>query len=304
MNKAQETKLMMYYSVDSVSNRFKSVWVNDGPFSDSINLFNSNVLLIKKNRDIQIAELTGITVDKRQKQENLCVKVLFTANRLRSFAHTTGNGELAKSVTFTASKLHLIEHTELSGIANFIIAKAKEHLASLGAYGITQGVISDLQNSEEIFSCAISRPRDARVQKMNATETIKQLFAENDLILKNRLDMDIEVFKEICPEFYKEFKLSRFLIGSSHGKIVLKANVIENTSNIPLHNVVFSFRNNNEKSASVVKKTSVNGQFYIKNLPKGEYEVKVSKVGFIEQIIKVIIAEGEMTSLDIVMEAA
>lgn len=302
MTKSQDLKLMMYYSVISVNEKYQTTWSGNSIYSDSHNKFKVKVQLIESTRELQIAESMGITVDKKVKKDALIDKVVFIEHRIKSFASNTGNAELLTGMDYTASRLKHVEQAELAGIANIIIGKAQANIAALAPYGITAAVITDIQSAVTAYNTALPRTKAAKIQKRNATLLLKQYFEEADTLLKERMDMDIDIFKVSKPDFYTQYKLARIIGGGSHGTIMLKVNVTQKPDGLPLHNVLCTLANTNSKQAPVIKKTSTLGHFSLKNLSEGVYEVKFSKIGFKEQVISTNIVDGEMTTLDIVME--
>jgi hypothetical protein len=304
MNKLQDSMLMMGYSVISVGDRFQSTWTGNGPFTAAFNLFKTKVALVESYRDIQIGEMTGITSDKNIKKLTLIDKIMFVEHRLKSFAATTSNNELAGSINYNASDMKYTSQAEISGIANTLIAKAQANITALAPYGITAPVITDLQTAVTAFNTALPRPRNAMVQRKNATENINLLFAEINSILKDRLDHDIEVFKTTKPEFYSQYKAARMILGSSSRTISVMATAVKNGTNAPLHNVLFSFISKKDNTVAVVKKTTEKGHFSLKHLPEGNYDIRVQKTGFKEQTISVTVIGGELTNINVVMEAA
>ena len=61
---------------------------------------------------------------------------------------------------------------------------------------------------------------------------------------------------------------------------------------------------NGEIAAEIVKTTKAKGIFYIKNMPEGTYAVTVSKPGYKSKVASVVIANNEMTVLNVELEAA
>lgn len=304
MNRIQNSKLMMYYSVISVSEANKPVWENNAPYSSGYQLLTDNVRLLESHRDKQTAEVLGTTAFKEQKKKEIINLILFAEHRLKSYATATGNTSLAESLDFSLTKLKHSSIFQLSPIANLMLQRIKEHIDSLTPYGITEIWINNFTDAAAKFNTEMLKPRNALAQKKIATDMLAVLFKETDIILRNRLDYDAEVFRASNPEFYNEYMEARKTHESGSRGLMVKAKAILDGSSTPLKNVHFTFSHSESNMIVIEKKTTEKGNFVIKNIPVGEYNVRVHKAGLKEQILKIKIENGEMLNLNISMEAA
>ena len=304
MNRIQNSKLMMYYSVISVSEAQKPVWENNTPYSSGYQLFTNNVSLIESHRDRQVAEVLGTTAFKEQKQKEIINLIVFAEHRLKSYATATGNTCLAESLVFSLTKLKHVSAVKLPVIAKVVIQLIKEHIDSISPYGIDEIWLKDFTDAAEKFNTEMLKPRNALAQKKIATDMLAVLFKETDIILRNRLDYDAEVFMASNPEFYNEYMEARRTHESGSRGLMVKAKAILDGSSTPLKNVCFTFTRSGNNMLVIEKKTTEKGNFVIKNIPEGEYDVRVYKAGLKEQILKIKIENGEMLNLNIRMEAA
>jgi hypothetical protein len=295
---------MMYYSVISVSEANKPVWENNSPYFSGFELFSKKVGLIESHRDKQVAEVLGNTALKDQKKKELIDLIVFAEHRLKSYSAATGNASLTDSLGFTITKLNHLSVSELPAIANTIVQIATEHADSIATFGLTESWIANLNDAAARFSTEMLKPRAGITQKKIATDMLALLFKEADTILSDRLDYDAEFFRADYPEFYREYEEARRIHDIGHRSLTLKAKVIMEGSSTPLKNVRFTFTRAGSNTIVIEKKTTDKGNFMIKNLPEGEYYIRVHKDGLKEQILTVTIESGEMLSLNIKMEAA
>lgn len=304
MNKLQVSKLAMYYSVISASEEKKSVWESNTPFASSIGLFTQKVQFIESYQDRQTADLLGITSLKNEKKKELISLILFAECRLKSFASADDDIGLSNSLGFNSTKLKYMYDSKLPSVANSLIELAAEHIDSLAPYGITEEWLTNFKNTASNFSAESLKPRNAITQKKLATEALTDLFKEADSILRDRLDNDIIVFKTDDPEFFKHYFKARKIIDKGHRRIIVKGSAIIEGSTEPLKNVIFLFTKTGENTVIIEKKTTDKGNFVVKNLPDGDYNVRIHKAGFKEQTVKITIECGEMVNLNVKMEAA
>ncbi|MFA6922680.1 MAG: carboxypeptidase regulatory-like domain-containing protein [Bacteroidales bacterium] len=299
MKKFQENKLNMYYVVRSTDERFQSSWTGNAPFAASHNAFVAIIPLIEQNRDAQIVENTGVTIDKTLKRDTMTDKALFIANRVKSYATVTGNNELLGNVKYTASDMKKARDTDVVGICDTIWAKANANVAALSTYGVTAAMLTDLQAAITAYVAVIPKPRATRTQTKNATENIEMFFKQADDILTKRLDVDIEVFRATKPDFYSQYKTARIILGSGNGLTSVIALALEKNSGIPMKGVNFTFKLD---GMVVSKKTWIKGHFRLPNLPEGEYTLTVSKIGCKTQILTVDVVNNETTIVRVDME--
>ena len=57
-----------------------------------------------------------------------------------------------------------------------------------------------------------------------------------------------------------------------------------------------------EPTKPVVKKSAVKGNFRIASLPEGNYTVTAKKIGYKEQVLNVVVTDGETNKMKVKME--
>jgi hypothetical protein len=295
---------MMHYSVISVSEANRQVWESNLAFSNSYGIYQPKVVLIESLRDRQIPESSSITSDKNNKKLMLCGKIVFIEHRLKSFAKATGNSRLAEGQVYCLSTLINMPQAELPAVANAVLKDAIENIHDLEPFGVNMDMIDDFRNTIADYNSALPKPRSAKDDKKTATLSLKKAFNEADDILKNRLDLDIELFKTSAPEFYNAYMNARRIHVYGHRVIAFKAIAINAETGEGLNNVIFSILDADGNKVVAVKKTSPKGNFVIKNLAEGEYTVRIHKTGYKEQTVKLCITGSETSNLKVVMEAA
>ena len=172
-------------------------------------------------------------------------------------------------------------------------------------------MLTDLQAAIAAYSATLAKPKAAKTQTKTATENITKLFKEADELLIMRLDLDIELFKTLKPEFYSQYKTARIIISTGTRSTSVMGSVTSALGAEPLKGVTFSFTLENGgmlKAASavankpIVKKSADKGNFRIPSLPEGSYNVLVKKIGFKDQTLTINVAKGETTNLKVELE--
>jgi len=311
MTNPQEDYLSMMYSVKNTCEKYQPTWTTIAAFAASYNLFAAKIPLIEQNRDAQMLEITGITEDKNNKRLIMVDKAAFMQNRLKSLSNATNNPELFNSVNYTPTKMKMARDTEIVGICNTILTRATANATALVNYGVTAAMITELQTTIANYSATLAKPKTAITQTKTATENLAKLFKETDNILTKRLDLDIELFKVSKPEFYSQYISSRIVISTGKNKMSVLGNITMVETGEPLKGVILTVtpENNGMMKATavagmspLVKKSAEKGNFRIPSLPEGTYSVTAKKIGFKDQIVTIIVANGETTNLKIEME--
>ena len=165
MNRAQEDKLSMFYVVRHTCEKYRDTWAGNAVFAAAYGQWAAKIPLIEQNRDAQLLEISGITVDKLAKRKSMTDKALFAINRLRSYATVANNPELRESVKYTATDLLKARDCDLAGICGIVAAKASANAAAVAAYGVSAAMIGELQAAISAFTAVIAK-RIAQNEKL------------------------------------------------------------------------------------------------------------------------------------------
>lgn len=212
MKNAQENKLSMYYAVQKVCNANTSVWSGLPGFVTAFNGFESNIIKIKSAIEVQETKLKGIALKKEQLEDLMIDKALEVANAV--FAYATDQSDLAlkEKMNFTRSEFKRTRDSVVVEKCRLIHDEANVIIGSLASYGITPATLTTLTTRINDFSGNVAAPRTSITERKGATSELVELFAENDLILKSKLDKLMEQFKTTQPKFHKLFFNARIIV--------------------------------------------------------------------------------------------
>ncbi len=310
MNKAQEDKFSMYYVVKNTCEKYQETWMSNAVFAATYKLWVEKIPLIEQNRDAQLLETTGITTDKTAKRVSMTDKTLYMINRLQSYANVVNNPELLESIKYSASDLKKKRDSDVIGICNIVVAKANANADAIVAYGVTMAMVAELQEAITAYVAMIAKPKSAKSQTKTATENLTKLFKEADALLTKRLDLDIELFKTLKPDFYSQYKSARIVISTGGSATSVLGSVVNGESGEPLKGVTFMFApesngtvkaGGHDKVNPIIKKSADKGKFRA-SLSENTYRVLVEKLGYMKQELVITVVNGETTNLDIELE--
>ena len=308
MNQKQEDHLSMYYVVKNICESNIGAWSGSVIFANSYYIWDAKIPGIEENRLKQNTIFAGYTVDKANKREAMTSKALFIANRLQSYANVSNNPILLNSVKYSTRDLKRARDTDAVGMCQITLNMASDNATNLVTYDVTQEMIIDLQMAIADFTPSLSMPAVTIAMIKTATDNITRLFKEADGLLTNRMDLDIELFKTFYPDFYGAYKTSRNIISTGTRSISVMGNVTMSETGEAMKGVALSFVLQptglmaTEAAKPLVKKSAPKGNFRIASLPEGNYTVTVKKIGYKEQVLSVIVADGETNKMKVKME--
>jgi hypothetical protein len=150
-----------------------------------------NVVAVKQNDN----NPTGYTASKEQVRDSLENCAYLTALRARSYAGATGNEVLAQKTRFSRSSLDGLKTNDLCIAANTLADACEENLAELAEYQVDQSTVNRLRELA-VKTQTLYAQRDTVIdERMEATERLKQFFAQLRGLLKT-LDDLVEAYIE------------------------------------------------------------------------------------------------------------
>jgi hypothetical protein len=209
MQKKDENALSMMYTVKEGCDLKTAVWTPYRPFVTSYGLFTAKIPIIEQYRDQQVIDIKGHALDKDASRTAITETAFQFSSGLASFAKSTGNNTLLKAVDYTMSELKGLRDTTLIGACNILIKKAGDNLLQLSDYQITQLLIDQFRTAVGQYQAVVSAPRLAIAGRKTAGGLLSKHIRDAKLILKERVDVDAEHFKNINPEFYEMYQNAR-----------------------------------------------------------------------------------------------
>ncbi|MCW3102533.1 MAG: hypothetical protein JWO09_973 [Bacteroidetes bacterium] len=223
MKRAFENKLSMYLAVQQVCADNNAVWSGVGAVSAAITEFNNTITAITAARQIQENSHTGLTEDKKLKQEAMANVAMVVKGAVQAYATDSRNNELYESVNYSNSAIKKQPDTIARDRALLIYNKAMSVNTVLGNYGVNSTVLTSLQSAITDFEAIMSRPRTAINSVKASTLQISELFANADIVLKRRIDKLMLQFSISSPAFYNTFTNARQIVDSGKGSKTLEA---------------------------------------------------------------------------------
>lgn len=249
----------------------------------------------------------GINIAKNELRNELCKSTAILCCQGLLFAQIHHDASFKESVNHSESNLNNYPEKKLIEVASIVNRDCLTKKAELLQVGVTDQALD--VNSELIyrFQALVVTPQKAINDKKGYTEQIRGLLKENDEILE-LIDIGINLIKDKYPDLYASYKSARKVIVTGKNYISLRAQITDSVTFEGIKGAKVTFTPNTEKTSITpeeVKKntkekvTAEKGIFNIKSIAEGDYNVVVTKKGYLTETYTITIAEGDMFELKV-----
>ncbi len=298
MNKTQDKKLEMYQSVRDLLLDTETGILDLMPMMDGYRTkLVDNIIAISRSEGTQNTDRKGVTEVKDHLKIDMITKSGDVSRKVQSYAADIKDFELLKEVRYSESKLERVTGNSAVALCDVIYNYAKDKEAVLVDYGVDAAVLAHLRTAIDKFAVSIPKPKRSIVTRRLATNALTALFFETDTLLYDQMDFAVAAVKLSQPVFWDDYFISRKLEKPASHPLALRFLAVD-SEGTPIPGTTAVFAKNKAKF-----KTKQKGYFYVKNFHEGTYKVTVARMGYVTQIITVIVASGKRTDVKVVMVA-
>lgn len=298
MNKKQIQKHLAYRAGKEINETYNSVWSGDATYSNEVNTFNNNIASIENERNEQAADLTGFTVAKKQKKEQLAKKTARAAGNLVRYADVNNLTELLSNFAkLTDKKLLRMKDNAFIGVVSIVLEKIGNiGLPPLAAYNIDAGKVTEITTLKGEYIPMIGKPKALADMKKMHTFNLTTLFKTQDDFIKKQLLPGANNFTETSPDYVLALNNALTPEAAASIPLALRVLVQESPGHAALEGVKVEIMGTN-----ITRFTSALGQCRIKNLVSGNYILRLTKTGYSPIDYPVIIDNTHTTDALILM---
>lgn len=297
MTDKQENRQSMYKATITTCDEHNSSWSAIPAFVFQFDKFKTINAELDAVKLIQVADKTGLAVDKGNKKINMTEKAVKVIGGLKAFALVTKNNELREKINYSHSVIITARDMDAISYCKIVYGVALEHAADMVDYGVADTDIAGLNNAIINFSSEVQNPRAAIAEKKAATSMLVPLFKDASAILRI-MDGIVETLRESDPDFYNAYNSAREIIDLGHRKRKQKTNisgtVTSEESGKPLRSVNVTLI---ERLETV--RTGSAGNYKLKTEYAGAGTLAFAHAGYITRIVTVNIAKGETITKDV-----
>lgn len=303
MTSLQESRLKMYIAVHEflLNNSETTALLPD--FDSIFKPFTDGIDEIRKIREKQELNITGIVLTKNEKKTIVANLGTDLAARLYAYASMQGDQAMMKEVHYTLSDLLYCPDGILPDRIHVLINCATPIIQELKKYGVEQTTIDDLTNALHDFEGTSPQSRLSITERKESTLRLGELFQSGDSLLR-KMDIVTGILQQSNPEFYNRYKFNRHMVDTSVRSLALMGKATDRASGSPLKGVQFDFKPAGPEGNgfSLTKTTTENGGFQVRSIPTGDYSITVTKPGFKQQVLTVSVTNVERTDVVVEME--
>jgi hypothetical protein len=202
----------MYRAVQQVLDANQPEYAGVAAFMTQATNFRNSIQLIGQLAQIQLADTTGVALDKAMLKDQMIEMTFRVAGALKALGSDTNNATLRNQADLNKSTFTRARDDQRDDIAQGMHDLANMNIAALAPYSITAPTLTALQTRIDAYRAAIASPRMAKAQKATATQMLENEFARADMILEERIDGLIKQFKSSGTTFYADYQNARKVV--------------------------------------------------------------------------------------------
>lgn len=296
MNKRQERRLNMYeVTLQRLEEQTDATLLARMPRIEEYRANLSTTLSkIREATAQQVRQLGGSAIAKRELRAAAAANGLGVAMSLKAYAINHENSALADEMDYTESKMKRYPDNVLVGHLDTILAGAQLLVADLKSYGVDTARLDMLATQTNDFRNALPNPRQGIVTTKDATRRLAQLFDEAD-VLVTKMDALVAMISDAEPQFAGLYNDSRIIVDTGSRPIPVRGTVTD-ADGVPLPKVRVTV-----KGMRLKRMTTDLGNFQIRELAGGVYDLALFKPGYTEQTVQINVTEGVRTDVAVVM---
>ena len=212
MNKSQEVRLNMMYTVQRALADAEPQWTGIPAFSAAVAELNTNLEAIQSAVEKQVIDITGFARDKQQSLEHLIAVTLVVSRS--TLAYATVQGDLVLAGKMRVGNVMLRRHNDavVARHCQALLDTVTPFAPALVDFGVTAQRLSELKQAIARFSNALSAPRVAITTRKGATAELNLLMKDTNKLLAKRLDGLMEQFRSSAPVFFRAYKDARIIV--------------------------------------------------------------------------------------------
>jgi hypothetical protein len=218
MNKHQENLHTMHKKVEHVCDENTGICQGIVAFANAVATFKANNQKIDDTAVKQKTPTTGYTEKRDTIKTELAELAIEIAGSIAAYAHENKDEVLARKVGYSFTELTHASDAAVKNRVTIIFNEAKNSIDNLGDYGTDKAQITQLEQKLNDFKEIVGKKGYSKEETQTATEQVAELLAENNELLKNRLDKLMLKFRVSAPEFYKNYFNARDIYDFGGGR--------------------------------------------------------------------------------------
>ena len=218
MNDSENNKYRMYLSTEKTLDESETLWMGVPALVSAKASLSTNIAAIGGYSTQLVSDGTGQTIVKKQSRDLLENAILKISGGLVAYCTAENLVSQRKDINFKPSQLVRAKDIELYNMAAALLNVALPVKTFLAPYLITEADIEELDALHTAFLKSIPGKRDSVGSAIAARIAMRLLFKETDVLIKDRLDNLVVIFRFAKLEFYTKYCSARVIVDLGHGK--------------------------------------------------------------------------------------
>lgn len=212
MDAIQNSHLRMFIQTQVALDNHSAKWTTFTAMVAAKNQLDELLQRISDKNEQTNPATRAVTANKADVRTGLTEKAIVVSGILQAYAAVSDNPVLADKVKITTSELHNCREAEVEALVTPVITEARNNLANLTDYMLTEDMIVEVETSLDNFKALIGQPRTIRNKAFAAKTVLNDLFDEANNLLNKQLDKLMIRFKFTDPDFYEEYTRARIIV--------------------------------------------------------------------------------------------
>ena len=159
-------------------------------------------------------DITGYTVDKQTRRDDLTMKIFKLSTAIVAFASSNNNSILAEKCDESLNSIRQMRDNDFYTFAQLIIKEATPIMTDLAPFGILPADLSAAEAASAVYLGGIQNPRGQINERSKALKDLEAEMANMDDLVKNKLDKVMGIYQATNLSLYTGYLGSRSIDGT------------------------------------------------------------------------------------------
>ena len=159
-------------------------------------------------------DITGYTVDKQTRRDDLTMKIFKLSTAIVAFASSNNNSILAEKCDESLNSIRQMRDNDFYTFAQLIIKEATPIMTYLAPFGILPADLSAAEAASAVYLGGIQNPRGQINERSKALKDLEAEMANMDDLVKNKLDKVMGIYQATNLSLYNGYLGSRSIDGT------------------------------------------------------------------------------------------
>jgi hypothetical protein len=300
MNSQKQSKLKMYLTLRIYLLSSPAITAKLPNFPEFLAALDAAIAQIQTNSEQHQLNTKGVTTNKQLLRDTVVTDTVDASSKMQAYANYTHNEVLLAEIKFKHNDLKDIPALDLKDIANIVYHRINDYSDLVSTYGFSEETQKTYRADIDAFSDSIPQPRQSMLKGEENTLLVNQGFVMGDEAVGN-IDGVVEIVRLTESLFYAGYKNARKIVEQGIGSLQVQGNITDASTGNPLPGATITFRLSGQTEVAIEKEAALKGGFMIKSLAEGIYDVTITKIGFKNQVLSVVVDNNELCNLDVAM---